>query len=118
LKLKLFHLLIVIVSLISLAQSSAVSIGGAHPHQTPISLSTLSSSPPISLNRESTDIFAVQYEPKGFHIMAYQIGMFADPSLMWNQGTSRYYFGKDFQLGMIDSNYPGTPFITQFLADP
>ena len=117
-KLKLFHLLILAVSLISIAQSSAVSIGGAHPHPTPISLSTLSSSPPISLSRESTENFAVQYEPKGFHIMAYQIGMFADPSLMWNQGTSRYYFGKDFQLGMIDSNYPGTPFITQFLADP
>ena len=103
-KLELFYLLILAVGLISLGQSFAVNIGGEHPHLTPISLSTLASSPPISLSRESTDNFAVQYEPKGFHIMAYQIGMFADPSLMWNQGTSRYYFGKDFQLGMIDSN--------------
>lgn len=31
---------------------------------------------------------------------------------------SQYYFGRDFSLGTVDGNYMGTPFLTQFLADP
>ncbi len=119
-KLKLFYLLILVVTLAFFGQSSAVVVGGAHPHLAPLSLSTVSSSPPISLSKEISGNFAVQYEPVGSHIMGYQIGMFAaqNASPIWNQGAPRYYFGRDFQLGLIDNNYPGAPFITQFLADP
>jgi hypothetical protein len=44
--------------------------------------------------------------------MGYQLGTGELPY------SPLYYFGRDFSLGTIDSNYPGTPFITQFLADP
>lgn len=54
----------------------------------------------------------IYYEPVGTHVMAPQIGAIAP------QYNSRYLFGKDFSLGTIDNNYPGTPFLTQFLADP
>jgi hypothetical protein len=33
-------------------------------------------------------------------------------------GRHELYFGRDFSLGMINNNYPGTPFQTQFLSDP
>ncbi len=54
----------------------------------------------------------IYYEPVGTHVMAPQFGAIAP------QYTSRYFFGKDFSLGTIDNNYHGTPFLTQFLADP
>jgi len=54
----------------------------------------------------------IYYEPLGTHVMAQQIGAIAP------QYDSRYTFGKDFSLGTIDNNYHGTPFLTQFLADP
>jgi hypothetical protein len=72
------------------------------PHATPISLSGGISSDPVML----------QYNPVGSHIMNYQNGIIIP------KYASQYHFGRDFSLGMIDSNYPGTPFLTQFLADP
>jgi hypothetical protein len=118
--LKSICLLVLASGLIYLAPSSAVNIGGVHPHFAPISLSMEISSPPISLSKEISNGSAIHYEPIGSHIMSYQIGM-ATPqnaSNIWKQEIPRYYFGRDFELGMIDSNYPGTPFLTQFLADP
>jgi hypothetical protein len=90
----------------SIAPSLAVDIGehshGKHPHFAPISLSKgIPSSPAV-----------IGYLPIGTHIMGYQLGTGELPY------SPLYYFGRDFSLGTIDSNYPGTPFITQFLADP
>jgi hypothetical protein len=120
LQLKLIYLLVLATGSMCLAPSSAVNIGGVHPHFTPISLSMEISSAPLSLCKETFNSSAIHYEPIGAHIMSYQIGL-ATPqnvSNMWEQEIPRYYFGRDFQLGTIDSNYPGTPFLTQFLADP
>ncbi|MHB8119654.1 MAG: hypothetical protein ACYDHX_13160 [Methanothrix sp.] len=72
------------------------------PRVAPISLSRGISSGPVML----------QYNPVGAHIMNYQNGIIIPKS------AAQYHFGKDFSLGTIDSNYPGTPFLTQFLADP
>lgn len=72
------------------------------PHADPIYLGSGFSSGPA----------LIYYEPLGTHVMASQIGAIAP------QYNSRHLFGKDFSLGTIDSNYPGTPFLTQFLADP
>jgi hypothetical protein len=67
----------------------------------------------ISLSRgTSSDPVILQYNPVGSHIMNYRNGI-----VVPNYG-SQYHFGRDFSLGIIDSNYPGTPFLTQFLADP
>ena len=86
--------------------SIAVDIGehshGKHPHLAPISLSKGIPSSPV----------AIGYLPIGTNIMGYQIGMGELPY------SPLYYFGRDFSLGTIYSTHPGTPFITQFLADP
>jgi hypothetical protein len=60
----------------------------------------------------SSDPVMLQYNPVGSHINNYQNGIVIPKS------ASQYHFGRDFSLGTIDSNYPGTPFLTQFLADP
>ena len=68
---------------------------------------------PIYLGRgASSGSSLIYYEPVGTHVMAQQIGAIAP------QYNSRYLFGKDFSMGTINNNYPGTPFLTQFLADP
>jgi len=68
---------------------------------------------PISLSRGiSSDPVMLQYNPVGAHIMNYQNGIVIPRS------ASQYHFGRDFSLGTIDSNYPGTPFLLQYLADP
>ncbi len=68
---------------------------------------------PISLSREIlSDPVCLQYNPVGAHIMNYQNGIVIPKS------ASQYHFGKDFSLGTIDSNYPGTPFLLQYLSDP
>lgn len=72
------------------------------PRVAPISLSSWVSSDPMML----------QYYPVGAHIMNYQNGIIIP------KFAAQHHFGKDFSLGTIDSNYPGTPFLTQFLADP
>ena len=54
----------------------------------------------------------IQYHPVGAHIMNYQNGIVIPKS------ASQYHFGKDFSLGTIDNNYPGTPFLLQYLSDP
>jgi hypothetical protein len=54
----------------------------------------------------------LHYQHIGSHIMNDRNGIIIP------KYTSQYYFGRDFSLGTIDSNYPGTPFLTQFLADP
>lgn len=72
------------------------------PRAAPISLSRGISSNPVQL----------QYNPVGSHIMNYQNG------IVIPKYGSQYHFGRDFSLGTIDGNYPGTPFLTQFLADP
>ena len=55
---------------------------------------------------------SLQYNPVGVHIMNYQNG------IVTPKYASQYYFGRDFSLGTIDNNYPGTPFILQYLSDP
>ena len=68
---------------------------------------------PISLSRGiSIDPVMLQYNPVGAHIMNYQNGIIIPKS------ASQYHFGKDFSLGTIDNNYPGTPFLLQYLSDP
>ncbi len=68
---------------------------------------------PVSLSRGiSSDPMILQHYPVGSHVMNYQ------NRITTPQFASHYYFGRDFSLGIIDSNYPGTPFLTQFLADP
>lgn len=72
---------------------------------------------PISLSRgipSSHSPVVLHYNPVGSHIMNYQNGIVI-PKYPY---ASQYHFGRDFSLGTIDSNYPGTPFLTQFLADP
>jgi hypothetical protein len=72
------------------------------PRIAPISLSTGILSDPVM----------IQYHPVGAHIMNYQNGIIIPKS------ASQYHFGKDFSLGTIDNNYPGTPFLLQYLSDP
>jgi hypothetical protein len=73
----------------------------------------ISRAAPISLSSwVSSDPMMLQYYPVGAHIMNYQNG------IVIPKYAAQHHFGKDFSLGTIDSNYPGTPFLTQFLADP
>ena len=68
---------------------------------------------PISLSRGiSSYPMVLEYRPTGAHIMNYQNGIIIPKS------ASQYHFGKDFSLGTIDNNYPGTPFLLQYLSDP
>jgi hypothetical protein len=68
---------------------------------------------PISLSRGiSCYPIMLGYRPVGAHIMNYQNGIVIPKS------SSQYHFGKDFSLGTIDNNYPGTPFLLQYLSDP
>ncbi len=68
---------------------------------------------PISLSRGIPNYPVVLgYNPVGAHIMNYQNGIIIPKS------ASQYHFGKDFSLGTIDNNYPGTPFLLQYLSDP
>lgn len=69
--------------------------------------------PPVSLSRGiSSYPMMLEYRPVGAHIMNYQNGIVIPKS------ASQYHFGKDFSLGTIDNNYPGTPFLLQYLSDP
>jgi hypothetical protein len=68
---------------------------------------------PISLSRRiSSYPMVLEYRPVGAHLMNYQNGIVIPKS------ASQYHFGKDFSLGTIDNNYPGTPFLLQYLSDP
>jgi len=68
---------------------------------------------PVSLSRDiSSYPMVLEYRPTGAHIMNYQNGIVIPKS------ASQYHFGKDFSLGTIDNNYPGTPFLLQYLSDP
>lgn len=68
---------------------------------------------PVSLSgRLYDDAVMLHYYPIGSHVMSYQRGIVAP------KYSSQYHFGRDFSLGTIDSNYPGTPFILQYLSDP
>jgi len=67
----------------------------------------------VSLSRERYFYPAMlKYNPVGVHIMNDQNGV------VTAKYDSQYYFGRDFSLGTIDNNYPGTPFILQYLSDP
>ena len=77
----------------------------------------------LPLSNPSSSIAAIHYSPMGRNInlmpiyaemMAFQQGY--NPIL--NLNGNGYYFGRDFSLGIINSNYGDAPFITQFLADP
>ena len=69
--------------------------------------------PAVSLSRGiSSAPLMLHYNHIGSHIMNDQNG------IMVPKYAPQYYFGRDFSLGTIDGNYPGTPFLTQFLADP
>lgn len=102
-QLRSIYLLVLATVLIGLASASSIDIGahshGVHPHLSPVSLS-----------RGISEITVIHYDPVG--ALLYQFGL-----AEYRQGP-RYYFGRDFSLGTVDSNYPGTPFLTQFLADP
>jgi hypothetical protein len=68
---------------------------------------------PISLSRGIASYpMVLEYHPVGAHLMNYQNGIIIPKS------ASQYHFGKDFSLGTIDNNYPGTPFLLQYLSDP
>ena len=68
---------------------------------------------PVSLSsRQNEDPLLLQYYPVGSHVMNYQKG------IAFPKYSSQYHFGRDFSLGSIDGNYPGTPFILQYLSDP
>jgi len=68
---------------------------------------------PVSLsNSQCDDPLMLQYYPIGSHVMNYQKG------IAFPKYSSQYHFGRDFSLGTIDGNYPGTPFILQYLSDP
>jgi hypothetical protein len=60
----------------------------------------------------SRDPLIIHYDLVGSHVMNTQFKMAP------TQSAPRYIFGRDFSLGIINSNYPGTPFLTQFLSDP
>lgn len=81
-----------------------------------VTLESAALSPPVpavSLSRGiSSAPLILHYNHIGSHIMNDQNG------IMIPKYAPQYYFGRDFSLGTIDSNYPGTPFLTQFLADP
>jgi len=68
---------------------------------------------PVSLSsRECEEPLMLEYYPIGSHLMNYQKG------IAFPKYSSQYHFGRDFSLGTIDGNYPGTPFILQYLSDP
>lgn len=68
---------------------------------------------PVSLSKGAfVNSVMLQYYPTGAHIMNDQNG------IVIPKYSSQYYFGRDFSLGTIDGNYPGTPFILQYLSDP
>lgn len=78
---------------------------------TPVAVSTRIK--PVSLSRGAfVNSVMLQYYPMGAHIMNDQNG------IVIPKYSSQYYFGRDFSLGTIDGNYPGTPFILQYLSDP
>lgn len=105
-KLKIIALLVLIVS--CLATASAVRVGGGIK----VNLD------PISIGDPSSNVTAIHYDPVGYHIMIPSIiPQQYSPGLM-NSSSGMHYFGRDFQLGMIDSNYAGAPFLIQVLADP
>jgi hypothetical protein len=67
----------------------------------------------VSLSRGIPNApLGLHYDHVGSHIMNDQNG------IVIPQYAPQYYFGRDFSLGTINGNYPGTPFLTQFLADP
>ena len=69
--------------------------------------------PPVSLSsQEREEPLMLEYYPIGSHLMNYQKG------IAFPKYSSQYHFGRDFSLGNIDGNYPGTPFILQYLSDP
>ncbi|MGV8175681.1 MAG: hypothetical protein ACP5OU_08280 [Methanothrix sp.] len=63
-------------------------------------------------NSAFSDPVMLQYYPIGAHIMKDRKG------IVIPKRSSQYHFGRDFSLGTIDGNYPGTPFILQYLSDP
>jgi len=78
---------------------------------------------PLPLSNPFSDIAEIHYSPIGRNINIMQIyaKMMAFPQgnyPMQNLNGNGYYFGRDFSLGIINSNYGDAPFITQFLADP
>jgi hypothetical protein len=78
-----------------------------------MSASLMTRATPISLSMGMpSDPVMLQYNPVGAHIMNHQNG------IVIPKHASQYHFGRDFSLGLIDSNYPGTPFLLQYLSDP
>jgi hypothetical protein len=77
------------------------------------SVCVVPSIPAVSLSRGAPSYsLALDYRPVGAHIMNHRNG------IVIPKYGSQYHFGKDFSLGTIDSNYPGTPFLLQYLSDP
>jgi hypothetical protein len=78
---------------------------------------------PLPLGNPSSYIAEIHYSPicRNINIMPIYAEMMAFPQgnyPMQNLNGNGYYFGRDFSLGIINSNYGDVPFITQFLADP
>lgn len=107
-----FILVVLMLSLILLvsctAPAYAVRVGGGLSHYPdPVPVSTV---PP--------NMIVIHYYPLGYHLMTPLISpQWNSPGLM-NLSGGAYYFGRDFDLGMIDNNYAGAPFVLQVLADP
>jgi hypothetical protein len=118
---------IMILLWMSLLPSSAVVVGRGYS-PVPVIIgdrntngSVIQYNPAIQYNS------AIQYNPVGQNIMTvpFYVQGYAQGVQAWqhgyqypNYGMGPYYFGRDFLLGIVDGNYPGTPFSTQFLADP
>jgi len=77
------------------------------------SVCVVPSIPAISLSRGTPSYpLVLDYRPVGAHIMNHRNG------IVIPKYGPQYHFGKDFSLGTIDNNYPGTPFVLQYLSDP
>ena len=116
-------LTLLIAFVLFLAPSSAVDVG-IWDHGLPA---------PVPVGGGSFDPVQINYNPVGYNIAIplYMQGISSQypySQYPYNQyqanlpplpsGGNAFYFGRDFVLGMVDSNYYGSPFSLQLLADP
>ncbi len=102
-------MMVLLISLISgLAPSHALRVGGGlSVYPEPMPVGTI---PP--------NMAGIHYYPLGYHIMTPSISPKWSSLGLMNSSSDVYYFGRDFDVGMIDNNNAGAPFILQVLADP
>ncbi len=102
--------MLLILTVLCLAPASAVRVGGwSNMHSDP---------DPISLGSPSSNVTVIHYDPVGYYFMMPLIMPQQYSQGLMNLSSSVHYFGRDFQLGMLDDNYAGAPFLIQVLSDP